>query len=106
MAAVITMTSAQRWGTRTWLIKVVTRVCSDMTETTAACGQGASEPVRIQDLRRQPAVERVGVTEHRVVQPVVDIDEIEIVSRSDDPAKARLPADDRALCVVLHIVDE
>ena len=60
----------------------------------------------VQNLRRQPPIEGVSSVAERIVQPVVDVDEVEIVARLENPPEPRLPADDGALRVVLHVVDE
>src|SRR5687768_7582550 len=64
------------------------------------------EPVRIEDLRRGPSVERSKPTQQRVVQPVVRIDQVQVVPWPQNPTKARLPADHGTLGIVLYVVDE
>src|SRR5687768_12283618 len=46
------------------------------------------EPIGIQDFRRQALVERGEPFEQRVVQPVVVVDDIQVVAGRHDPAEA------------------
>src|SRR5262245_8928506 len=64
-----------------------------------------SEPVSVNDLRPRHAVQPGEAVAHRIIQPVVDVDKIEIVPGFCDPSKPRLPAEHGALRVVLHVVD-
>src|SRR5688572_17427800 len=62
------------------------------------------EPVGIQNFGGGALVECRKPVEQWIVQPVVGVDEIQVVPRGENPAKARLPADHRALTVVLHVI--
>src|SRR5678809_959665 len=61
--------------------------------------------VSVQSLRREPAVLRRELREQRIVEPVVRVDDVDVVAGTDDPPESRLPAGDATDRVVLDVVD-
>src|SRR5262245_56140747 len=65
-----------------------------------------SEPVCIQQFRGQPTIDRAESPGHqRIVEPIMVVDEVNVVAWPQDPAVARLPPQYPALRVVLDVVD-
>src|SRR5262245_41159455 len=68
-------------------------------------GARSLEAPRIKRFRREALVERIRAVLQRIVEPVACVDDVEVVAWLENPAEARLPTDDRALRVVLDVVD-
>src|SRR5215831_17152921 len=58
----------------------------------------------IEKLRRESSIERVDTRLQRVVEPVLGVDDVQIISGFENPSEARLPAQHGALRVVLNVI--
>jgi len=61
--------------------------------------------IGVKSLRRQPAILRGELRQQRIVQPVVGVDDVNIVTGLHNPSESRLPSGDAAHRVVLNVID-
>ena len=61
--------------------------------------------MRVDEFRRGGAVEGLAASDG-VFKPVLRVDEMDVISRMENPAKTRLPSENTAYRIVLNVVDK